>query len=147
MVANFNQNAKEMSVKLQFVTTVATILMVGLTTVGVNLAIISAMGEANDVRFAQIDARFAQVDARFEQVDARFEQVDARFEQVDARFERMDRRMDQMEARIASLERRVDDGFREMGAAIARLEGLMQGILGASQAASEGPAPQQDSPT
>ena len=143
-----------MSVKHQFVTTVATILMVGLTTVGVNLAIISAMGEANDVRFAQIDARFAQVDARFEQVDARFaqvdarfEQVDARFEQVDARFERMDRRMDQMEARIASLERRVDDGFREMGAAIARLEGLMQGILGASQAASEGPAPQPDSPT
>ena len=133
MVAKFNQNAKEMSVKLQFVTTVATILMVGLTTVGVNLAIISAMGEANDVRFAQIDARFAQVDARFEQVDARFE--------------RMDRRMDQMEARIASLERRVDDGFREMGAAIARLEGLMQGILGASQAASEGPAPQPDSPT
>lgn len=115
-----------MSVKHQFVTTVATILMVGVTTVGVNLAIISAMAQANDVRFAQIDARFAQVDARFE---------------------RMDRRMDQMEARIASLERRVDDGFREMGAAIARLEGLMQGILGASQAASEGPAPQQDSPT
>ncbi len=133
MVANFNQNAKEMSVKHQFITTVATILMVGVTTVGVNLAIVSAMGEANDVRFAQIDARFAQVDARFEQVDARFD--------------RMDRRMDQMEARIESLERRVDDGFREMGAAIARLEGLMQGILGASQAASGRPAPEPDRPT
>lgn len=126
MVANFNQNAKEMSVKHQFITTVATILMVGVTTVGVNLAIVSAMGEANDVRFAQIDARFAQVDARFD---------------------RMDRRMDQMEARIESLERRVDDGFREMGAAIARLEGLMQGILGASQAASGRPAPEPDRPT
>ena len=133
MVANFNQNAKEMSVKHQFITTVATILMVGVTTVGVNLAIVSAMGEANDVRFAQLDARFAQVDARFEQVDARFD--------------RMDRRMDQMEARIESLERRVDDGFREMGAAIARLEGLMQGILGASQAASGRPAPEPDRPT
>ncbi len=133
MVANFNQNAKEMSVKHQFITTVATILMVGVTTVGVNLAIVSAMGEANDVRFAQIDSRFAQVDARFEQVDARFD--------------RMDRRMDQMEARIESLERRVDDGFREMGAAIARLEGLMQGILGASQAASGRPAPEPDRPT
>ena len=119
MVAKFNQNAKEMSVKHQFITTVATILMVGITTVGVNLAIVSAMGEANDVRFAQMDARF----------------------------ERMDRRMDQMEARIASLERRVDDGFREMGAAIARLEGLMQGILGASQAASGRPAPEPDRPT
>ena len=126
MVANFNQNVKEMSVKHQFITTVATILMVGVTTVGVNLAIVSAMGEANDVRFAQIDARFAQVDARFD---------------------RMDRRMDQMEARIESLERRVDDGFREMGAAIARLEGLMQGILGASQAASGRPAPEPDRPT
>ena len=126
MVANFNQNAKEMSVKHQFITTVATILMVGVTTVGVNLAIVSAMGEANDVRFAQMDARF---------------------EQVDARFERMDRRMDQMEARIESLERRVDDGFSEMGAAIARLEGLMQGILGASQAASGRPAPEPDRPT
>ena len=133
MVANFNQNAKEMSVKHQFITTVATILMVGVTTVGVNLAIVSAMGEANDVRFAQIDSRFAQVDARFEQVDARFD--------------RMDRRMDQMEARIESLERRVDDGFREMGTAIARLEGLMQGILGASQAASSRPAPEPDRPT
>ena len=140
MVLMFTHNEKEMSVKHQFITTVATILMVGFTTVGVNLAIISAMGEANDVRFAQIDARFAQVDARFEQVDARFEQVDARFE-------RMDRRMDQMEARIESLERRVDDGFREMGAAIARLEGLMQGLLGASQAASGHPAPQPDRPT
>ena len=129
----FTHNEKEMSVKHQFITTVATILMVGFTTVGVNLAIISAMGEANDVRFAQIDARFAQVDARFAQVDARFD--------------RMDRRMDQMEARIESLERRVDDGFREMGAAIARLEGLMQGLLGASQAASGHPAPQPDRPT
>ena len=126
MVLLFTHNEKEMSVKHQFITTVATILMVGFTTVGVNLAIISAMGEANDVRFAQIDARFAQVDARFD---------------------RMDRRMDQMEARIESLERRVDDGFREMGAAIARLEGLMQGILGASQAASKGPAPQPNRPT
>ena len=119
--------------KHQFITTVATILMVGITTVGVNLAIIGAMGEANDVRFAQIDARFAQVDARFAQVDARFE--------------RMDRRMDQLEARIESLERRVDDGFREMGTAIARLEGLIQGIQTASQAASSQPAPPADRPT
>ncbi len=112
--------------KHQFITTVATILMVGITTVGVNLAVISAMGEANDVRFAQIDARFAQVDARFE---------------------RMDRRMDQMEARIESLERRVDDGFQEMGAAIARLEGLIQGLHGASQAASDPLPPQPARPT
>ena len=133
MVPRLTHNDEEMSAKHQFITTVATILMVGVTTVGVNLAVISAMGEANDVRFAQIDARF--------------EQVDARFEQVDARFERMDRRLDQMETRIESLERRVDDGFREMGAAIARLEGLIQGILGASQAASEGPAPQPHRPT
>ncbi|MYE52029.1 MAG: hypothetical protein F4X81_11240 [Gammaproteobacteria bacterium] len=98
--------------KNQFIATVVAILMVGVTTIGVNLSVISAMGETNDARFAQIDARF---------------------EQVDARFERMDRRLDQMEDRIESLERRVDDGFSEMAAAIARLEGLIHGLHGTAR--------------
>ncbi|MYH14656.1 MAG: hemagglutinin [Gammaproteobacteria bacterium] len=112
--------------KNQFVTTVVAILMVGVTTIGVNLSVISAMGEANDARFAQIDARF---------------------EQVDARFERMDRRLDQMEDRIESLERRVDDGFREMAAAIARLEGLIHGLHGTARTTTGHPAsePEQSS--
>ena len=112
--------------KNQFVTTVVAILMVGVTTMGVNLSVISAMGEANDARFAQIDARF---------------------EQVDARFERMDRRLDQMEDRIESLERRVDDGFREMAAAIARLEGLIHGLHGTARTTAGHPAsePEQSS--
>ena len=107
-----------MSMKHQFLTTVAAILMVGVTTTGVNLSVIGAMGDANDARFAQIDARFEQVDARFERVDRRLDQMEARFEK---RFESTD-------ARIEALERRMDAGFREMGAAIARLEGLIQGI-------------------
>lgn len=98
----------------QFITLIATILLVGAATVGVNLSIIGAIAETNDVRFAQIDARFEQVDARFEQVDARFEQVD--------------RRLDRLEARMDEMDRRMDERFRDMAAAIARVEGLIQGI-------------------
>ena len=75
--------------KSQFVTTVSTILMVGVTSIGVNLALIGAMSETNDVRFAQIDARFEQVDARFEQVERRLDQMDRLYEQNDRRFEQV----------------------------------------------------------
>ena len=102
--------------KYQFVTLIATILLVGATVIGVNLTIV-------DGRFAQVDARFAQVDARFEQVDARFEQVDARLDRLEARVERMDRR--------------IDEGFREMAAAIGRLEGLIQGFHGTARTSGE----------
>ena len=119
MGSPINNNPKEMSMKNQFVTTVVAILMVGVTTIGVNLSVISAMGETNDARFAQIDARF----------------------------ERMDHRLDQMEDRIESLERRVDDGFREMAAAIARLEGLIHGLHGTARTTASHPAsePEQSS--
>lgn len=115
MAFTFNHNP-EMSMRHQFITLIATILLVGAATVGVNLSIIGAIAEANDVRFAQIDARFEQVDARFEQVDARFEQVD--------------QRLDRLEARVDEMDRRMDERFRDMAAAIARVEGLIQGIHG-----------------
>ena len=113
-------------VQYQFVTLIATILLVG---VGLATAFSILM------------------DSRFEVVDARFKQVDARFEQVDARFERVENRMDRMENRMDQLERRMDDGFREMAVAIARIEGLIQGFHGtattnAASAAEEGPAAQ-----
>lgn len=129
MAFAFNHNP-EMSMRHQFITLIATILLVGAATVGVNLSIIGAIAETNDVRFAQIDSRFEQVDARFEQVDARFEQVDVRFEQVDARFEQVDQRLDRLEARVDEMDRRMDERFRDMAAAIARVEGLIQGIHG-----------------
>ena len=133
-----------MSVKHQFFTTVATILMVGATTIGVNLSVIHAMGEANDVRFQQVDKRFEQVDKRFEQVDRRFEQMDRRLDLMEARFEK---RFERMEARIEALERRVDEGFSEMRTAIARVEGLIQGYHGTPQTTAETPAPQPDRPS
>ncbi|MYE11188.1 MAG: hypothetical protein F4X99_05910 [Gammaproteobacteria bacterium] len=109
--------------KYQFVTLIATILLVGATVIGVNLTI--------------VDGRFAQVDSRFAQVDARFEQVDARFEQVDARFERVEGRLDRLEARVERMDRRIDEGFREMAAAIGRLEGLIQGFHGTARTSGE----------
>lgn len=102
--------------KHQFLTLVATILLVGAATIGVNVSIIGTIADTNDVRFAQIDARFEQVDGRFEQVDRRLDRLGAR---VDA----VDRRMDAMDGRI-------DERFRDMAAAIARLEGLIQGMHG-----------------
>ena len=109
--------------KYQFVSLIATILLVGATVIGVNLTI--------------VDGRFAQVDDRFKQVDARFEQVDARFEQVDARFERVEGRLDRLEARVERMDRRIDEGFREMAAAIGRLEGLIQGFHGTARTSGE----------
>ena len=99
--------------KNQFITLIATILLVGAATMGVNISIIGAIAEANDVRFAQIDARF--------------EQVDRRLDRLAARMDAMDRRMDAMD-------RRIDERFRDMAAAIARLEGLIQGIHGQTTA-------------
>ena len=119
MASVFNHN-RHVSMKNQFITLIATILLVGAATMGVNISIIGAIAEAND-------ARFAQIDARFEQVDARFEQVDRRLDRLDARMDAMDRRMDAMD-------RRIDERFRDMAAAIARLEGLIQGIHGQTTA-------------
>ena len=111
--------------KYQFFTLIATILLVGAATMGVNVSIIGAIADTND-------ARFAQIDARFEQVDARFEQVDRRLDRLEARVDALDRRMDAMG-------RRIDERFRDMAAAIARLEGLIQGIHG--QTATGGTRP------
>ena len=113
--------------KYQFVTLIATVLLVGATVIGVNLTI--------------VDGRFAQVDSRFAQVDARFAQVDARFAQVDARFERVEGRLDRLEARVERMDRRIDEGFREMAAAIGRLEGLIQGFHGTARTAEEAGRP------
>ena len=102
--------------KSQFVTTVTAILLVGVTTIGVNLSVIGAMGEANKVRFTQIDARFEQMERRLDQMDRRFEVMDRRFEVMD---------------------RRMDEGFKEMVAAIARLEGLIHGLHGTAQTTND----------
>ncbi len=112
MASVFNHN-RRVSMKNQFITLIATILLVGAATMGVNISIIGAIAEANDVRFAQIDARF--------------EQVDRRLDRLAARMDAMDRRMDAMD-------RRIDERFRDMAAAIARLEGLIQGIHGQTTA-------------
>ena len=102
---------REPMMRYQFVTLIATTLLVGASVIGVNLTI--------------VDARFGQVDARFAQVDARFAQVEARLDRLEARMERMERRM--------------DDQFRDMAAGIARLEGLIQGLHGPHAAGTPPP--------
>ena len=43
-------------------------------------------------------------------------------------------RMDTMDRRMDAMDRRIDERFRDMAAAIARLEGLIQGIHGPAAA-------------
>ena len=129
-----DSNARPM-MNHQFLTLIAAILLMGVTSIGISSVLM-------DSRFGVMDARFAQVDARFEQVDARFEQVDARFEQVDARFERLEDRMDRLEDRMDQMDRRMAEGFREMAVAIARLEGLIQGLQNTAATSESVPTPQ-----
>ena len=68
-----------MSVKSQNVVLIATVLLVGMTTIGVMLSVLSAFSDTNDIRFAQVDARFEQVDRRLDQIETRLERMEAGF--------------------------------------------------------------------
>ncbi len=101
-----------------------TTLLVGASIIGVNQATILSVSSATD---------------------ARFEQVDARFEQVDARFERMDRRLERMDARFVVRFERLGPQFNEMGATIARIEGMIQASHGRGPSNTRPPPPQPGS--
>ena len=100
--------------KSQNVVLIATVLLVGMTTIGVMLSVLSAFSDTNDIRFAQVDARFEQVDRRFEQVDRRLDQIETRLERMEA-------------------------GFGELRSAIAKLEGLVLGLHGMAPATASDP--------
>lgn len=76
-----------------------------------------------DRQFEKVDLRFEHVDLRLGEIDRRFEQVDQRFEQVDQRFEQVDQRFEQVDQRFVSLEGEMRDGFKEVRAQIAQLNG------------------------
>ena len=71
--------------------------------------------------------------------------TDARFEQVDARFERMDRRLERMDARFVVRFERLGSQFNEMGATIARIEGMIQASHGRGPSNTRPPPPQPGS--
>ena len=125
--------------KHQFLTLLATILLVGAACIGANLTIAPVVSEVGEARFDQVDAlldradgwmdwvdtRFDRIDGRFVQIDLRFDRIDARFDRIDRQLDRIDRQLDRLENRLERMQRRMDEGFREMGVSIARLEGLI----------------------
>ena len=90
----------------EFVTTIATILLVGASIASLTLSAIRSASRTTNERFEKIDARFEKIDERFEKIDERFEKIDARF------FE-------------------IQKEFTAVHSGIARLEGLIDGIRGA----------------
>ena len=117
----------------EFVTTIATILLVGASIASLTLSAIRSASRTTNERFELIDARFEMIDARFEMIDARFEKIDARFEMIDARFEMIDERFEKIDQQFEKIYERffeIQKQFTAVHAGIARLEGLFDGIRG-----------------
>ncbi len=132
--------------KHQFLVLLATILLVGAAVTGANLTIAPAVSKVGETRLDQVDTPFDRadgwidwVDVRFHQIDVRFDQIDVRFDRLDARFERIDRQLDRLESRLERMDRRIDEGFGEMGVALARLEGLIWRFHGPERSATASP--------
>ena len=120
----------------EFITTIATILLVGASIASLVLSAIRSASRTTNERFEMIDARFEMIDARFEMIDARFEKIDARFEKIDARFEqfeKIDARFEKIDEQFEKIYARffeIQKQFTAVHAGIARLEGLIDGIRG-----------------
>lgn len=116
----------------EFITTIATILLVGATIAGFVLSAARAVTRSSRQQFALFDERFKKIDEQFEMIDKRFEKVDERFEKVDERFEKVDERFEKVDERFAKIDERffeMQKEFTAVHAAIARLEGLIKGLL------------------
>ena len=110
----------------EFVTTIATILLVGASIASLTLSAIRSASRTTNERFELIDARFEKIDARFEKIDARFEKIDERFEKIDQQFEKIDQQFEKIYERFFEIQKQ----FTAVHAGIARLEGLFDGIRG-----------------
>ncbi len=107
----------------EFVTTIATIVLVGASIAAVILQALKAHSDLTDARFDRIDKRFEQVDQRFKLIDQRFEQVDQRFEKIDQRMEKFEERFYEIQKEFT----RIQKEFNIVHSAIARLAGLLEG--------------------
>lgn len=75
-------------------------------------------GEAIDERFEAIDKRFGAIDERFGAIDERLDRIEARLDKHEERFLRIEGQLFEMQKE-----------FTVVNAGIARLEGLMEGII------------------
>ena len=108
----------------EFITIIATILLVGVSIAGFILQALKSMSRTTDARFVKIDERFRQIDQWFDRIDERFEKVDARFEKIDRRLDKFDERFYEIQKEFTTIQRE----FTTVHSGIARLEGLIEGI-------------------
>ena len=94
----------------EFITIIATILLVGVSIAGFILQALKSMSRTTDARFVKIDERFRQIDERFEKVDRRLDKFDERFYEIQKEFTTIQRE------------------FTTVHSGIARLEGSIEGI-------------------
>jgi len=84
-----------------------------------------------DQRFEQVDERFEKVDRRLVAVDVRLDKVAQRLDRVDKRLEGVDRRLDTLDRRMDSLDNRLERHALRTTARFDRLEGKLDGFIGA----------------
>ena len=128
----------------EFITTIATILLVGASIAGFIVQAIKAASRSTDARFVAIDGQFQQMEERS---DARFQQMEGRLERMEQRFEKFDHRLDRFEERFYEIQKQfttVQQEFTTVHAGIARLEGLVDGVRVSLVSAG---APQPESAT
>ena len=65
---------------------------------------------------------------RFDRMDARFDGMDGRFDGMDGRLDGMGGRLDGMGGRLGGLETRMTDGFATVGAGMAQIVTLLEGL-------------------
>ena len=65
---------------------------------------------------------------RLDRMDGRFDRMDGRFDGLDGRLDVLDGRLDGMGGRLGALEARMADGFATVGAGMAQIVTLLEGL-------------------
>ena len=79
-------------------------------------------------RLDRMDGRFDRIDGRLDGIDGRFDRIDGRLDGVDGRLDRIDGRFDGMDGQLGALESRMADGFATVGAGMAQIVTLLEGL-------------------
>lgn len=116
----------------EFITTIAAILVTGVSIIRFQRAAIRDASRLTDERFARVDERFARIDERLDKMDGRLDKMDDRFDKVDERFFEMQRQFIEVQKQFTE----VQNQFAAVHAGIARLEGLIEGGQGTVTVAS-----------
>ena len=86
----------------EFITTIATILLVGASIAGFILQAIKSMSRSTDARFDRVDKRFEKIDQRLDRFDERFYAIQKEFVGVHAAIARLEGKIEGIRASQAA---------------------------------------------